>query len=63
MAKTLKFEDKINRLSEIIDELDDENTELDKSIKLYEEGLALSKELKNQLKSFEEKIEEITNGK
>lgn len=63
MAKQLKFEDKMNRLAQIIDELDNEDTELDKSIKLYEEGLLLSKELKTQLKSFEEKIEEISNGK
>lgn len=62
MAKSVKFEDKMNRLAEIIDELDSDDTELDKSIKLYEEGLSLSKELKKQLKSFEEKIEEINNA-
>ena len=61
MAKE-KFEDKMNKLAQIVEKLDDENVGLDESIKLYEEGLKLSDELKKQLKGFEEKIEEIENG-
>ena len=56
MAKE-KFEDKMNRLSKIVEDLDNEDISLDESIKLYEEGLKLSKELQEQLKLFEEKIE------
>ena len=61
MAKE-KFEDKMNRLSAIVEKLDDENTDLDESIKLYEEGLKLSKSLKEQLEAFKEKIAEINKG-
>ena len=52
----------MNRLSEIVEKLDDENVDLDESIKLYEEGLKLSKELKEQLEGFKEKIDSINKG-
>lgn len=55
----LKFEDKMKRLQEIVDLLDSSDIELDKSISLYKEGLELSKELKEQLSAYEEKIEEL----
>lgn len=58
MAK-LKFEDKMKRLQEIVELLDREDTDLDKSIELYKEGLDLSKDLKKQLSSYESQIEEI----
>ena len=58
MAK-LKFEDKMQRLQEIVDLLDSSDIELDKSISLYKEGLELSKDLKEQLSAYEEKIEEL----
>ena len=58
MAK-LKFEDKMKRLQEIVELLDREDTDLDKSIELYKEGLDLSKDLKKQLSNYESQIEEI----
>lgn len=58
MAK-LKFEDKMQRFQEIVNLLDSSDIELDKSISLYKEGLELSKELKEQLNTYEEKIEEL----
>lgn len=63
MAKTLKFEDKMNRLQELVNSLEDDKTPLDEAIKYYEEGLALSKELQEQLKSFQKKISEISKEK
>ena len=59
MAKE-KFEDKMNKLKEIVDKLDDENISLDESISLYEDGLKLSKELQEKLKTFEKKIDELS---
>ena len=53
------FEEKMNGLQEIVSLLDREDTKLDDSIRLYEEGLKLTKELEGQLKAFEEKIESI----
>lgn len=62
MAKE-KFEDKMNRLSKIVENLDNEEISLDESIKLYEEGLKLSKELQEQLNVFEEKINDLGKDK
>ncbi len=55
-----KFEDKMNRLKDIVSKIDDENTDLDLSIKLYEEGLKLADDLKKQLNVYEKQIEEIS---
>ena len=57
--KELKFEDKMNRLNEIVDSLEKGDVSLDDSLNLYEEGLKLSKELKEELKFFENKLNEI----
>ena len=53
------FEEKMNRLQEIVSLLDREDTKLDDSIRLYEEGIKLTKELEGQLNASEEKIESI----
>lgn len=55
-----KFEDAMKRLETIVNELESGQTDLDESIKLFEEGLALSKTLNDQLKSYENKIAELT---
>ena len=60
MAKELKFEDQMNRLQEIVDQLEKESIDLDKSISLYEEGLKLSKSLKEQLSKFEAQIDSLS---
>lgn len=61
MTKTVKFEDKMKRLQQIVSELEKDDIDLDKSIEVYEEGLKLSKELKDELSKFEDKIKAI-NG-
>ncbi|MBQ3419181.1 MAG: exodeoxyribonuclease VII small subunit [Erysipelotrichaceae bacterium] len=58
MAKQ-SFESKIKKLEEIVSKLDDEDTDLDSSIALYEEGLKLSDELKKQLETYKERIANI----
>lgn len=63
MAKETKFEDKMNRLNKIVESLEDENTDIDTALKLYEEGLNLAKELKEQLNVYDEKIKNISEGK
>jgi exodeoxyribonuclease VII small subunit len=59
MAKELSFEQQMKKLQDIVEKLEEGNVELDESIKLYEEGLKLSKELKRQLSVFEEKIDKL----
>ena len=60
MAKTVKFEDKMNRLQEIVEQLEKDNVNLDMSLKIYQEGLQLSKQLKDELSSYESKIEKLS---
>ena len=55
----LNFEEKMNKLQEIVGELEKENIDLDKSISLYKEGLELTKSLKDELSKFEDKIKEL----
>lgn len=63
MPKEVKFEDQMKRLEDIVDKMEKDDIDLDSSISLYEEGLKLSKNLKTQLKKFEDKIEELNNDK
>lgn len=56
-----KFEDRMNRLQEIVSQLEKDDIDLDSSIDLYKEGLEISKVLKDELNNFEEKIRNL-NG-
>ena len=58
MGKT-SFEKQMTRMQEIVEILEKGEVILDESIKLYEEGLNLSKELKKQLNEYEKTIEKI----
>ena len=62
MAKE-KFEDSMNRLEEIVNILEKGDTDLDSSIKLFEEGLKLSGKLNLQLGEYEKKIESLVSDK
>ena len=58
MAKKT-FEEQMKRLEEVVALLEDEKTDLDASIQLYEEGLKLSAALQKQLNVFEDRIEDL----
>ncbi len=60
MEKELSFEQQMKKLQDIVEKLEKNDVELDESIALYEEGLRLSKILKEQLNQFEKKIEELS---
>ncbi len=62
MSKEIKFEEQMKKLQEIVEKLERNDVELDKSIALYEEGLKLSKSLKDQLSVFESKIAALNEG-
>lgn len=62
MPLKTRFEDQMDRLENIVNELENENTDLDTSLQLYEEGLDLSKNLKDELEKFQQKIDELNNG-
>jgi exodeoxyribonuclease VII small subunit len=57
--KKNNFEDLLKRLQEISDKLEKEDVGLDNSIKLYEEGIKLSKLCSKMLKDAELKISEL----
>lgn len=62
MSKEIKFEEQMKKLQEIVEKLERNDVELDESIALYEEGLKLSKSLKDQLSIFESKIAALNEG-
>ena len=55
----LSFEQKLARLNAIVSELESGKLSLDASLKLFEEGNALSKELATELNEAKLKIEEL----
>lgn len=57
IAKSKSFEDALNRLSEIVKELDSSDTKLEDSMKLFEEGVTLSKYCREVLKNAAERVE------
>ncbi len=57
--KTKSFEEAMLRLNEIVEALDRNDRDLESSITLFEEGLALVKQCDAQLKSFEKKVSEL----
>ena len=57
--KENNFENALKRLEEISDLLEDENTPLEDSIKLFEEGIELKEFCEEKLKSAKLKIDKI----
>lgn len=58
-TKNMKFEDAMERLGQIVNDLEENDKPLDESIKLFEEGLKLVKSCNAKLKAYEEKAQEI----
>ena len=56
MNKELKFEEALSRLGEVVRVLENGEASLDESIKLFEEGIKLSKQCTNLLESAEQKV-------
>lgn len=59
MATKFNFEKQLARLEEIVEKLEEEQTDLDASVKLFEEGVILSKELAQKLETVKFKVEEL----
>lgn len=53
------FEASMKRLNEIVIALEKNESSLEESITLFEEGLNLVKECDQQLKGFEQKVQEL----
>jgi len=59
MPAKITFEKQLERLEEIVAKLEEEQTDLDASVKLFEEGIGLSKELSQKLEKVKFKVEEL----
>ena len=55
----LSFERQLSRLEEIVEKLEEEQTDLDTSVKLFEEGIALSNELAQKSETVKFKVSEL----
>lgn len=59
LVKNKTFKESMQRLEEIVGELETNNLELEEAIKVFEEGLLLSKQCDKQLKDFEKSISKL----
>lgn len=59
MEKELTFESAMKRLEEIVNALENGTVALDDSLKLFEEGIKLTKYCENELKNIENKAAKI----
>ena len=57
--KEVKFETALKRLEEIVQKLESEETDLDQSIKVFEEGNKLVKLCLKKLENAEQKVKHI----
>jgi exodeoxyribonuclease VII small subunit len=63
MATTVKFEDALARLETIATELENGDLPLDESLKIFEEGIRLSKTCLKMLDDAERKVEILIQDK
>ena len=62
MKKNIKFESALNRLEEIVELLESGAVELDKSLKIYEEGSELVKICLEKLNSADQIVKKISKN-
>ena len=55
----LNFEKQLARLEQIVSKLEEEQTDVDAAVKLFEEGVTLSKDLSQKLETVKFKVEEL----
>ena len=57
--KDLTFEESLKQLENIVEQLESGDIDLEKSVKLYEEGMVLKKNCEDKLKKVEMQIKKI----
>lgn len=57
--KKINFESELNRLKDIVSQIEEKDLSIDESVKLYEEGQKIIQILKEELKKAEEKVEKV----
>lgn len=61
--KKMSLEDAMARLEKIVEEMEGEKLPLDKSLKLYEEGIGLVARCSEELETAKRKIQILQQGK
>lgn len=61
MGKEVNFEELIEKLEDITNKLEKEQLSLDESVKLFEEGMKISKQCNSKLEEAEQKITILIN--
>lgn len=61
--KKEKFEDALDKLEKIVSQLEEGNISLEESLKLFEEGIRLSRFCNQKLDEAEKKVEILLKGK
>lgn len=61
--KNLKFEQALERLEKMIEKLEEGDLPLEESLKIFEEGMELTRFCEEKLTEAEGKIEILTKGK
>ncbi|MDD3706496.1 MAG: exodeoxyribonuclease VII small subunit [Clostridiaceae bacterium] len=61
MNENFSFEQALKRLEEIVETLEEGNISLEESIKIYQEGITLSKQCSGMLEEAEGKVMSIMN--
>ncbi|MFN3194606.1 MAG: exodeoxyribonuclease VII small subunit [Chlorobiota bacterium] len=61
MAKKINIEENINKLEEIIKEIDSEELTLDEQIKKYEEGIKIIKSSRDYIENTKQKVNNLTD--
>lgn len=59
--KKISFEKQVQRLDEIVEKISSKALPLEESLKLYEEGNQIIRELEEALKEAQEKVEKIVD--
>ena len=57
--KNVNFEEELNRLKQIVNDIQQKDLSIDESLKLYEEGQKIIAELSLELKKAEDKVEKV----
>ena len=57
-----KLENKIKEIEKIVETLQDDDIDIDKSIEMYEKGIKLIKECEALIGSYEDKIKNLLDG-
>lgn len=59
MASQPSFEDSLNKLEKIVEQMESGDLKLEDSLKLFEDGMKLTKECNTRLNEIEKKVKQL----